>query len=172
MKWVLVLSIVAVLFFLLSWWGAKPIYYRHVAPEGFSEFTESLLAQGGHGTLLFFRHEGSPWFVQFAKCLAPKRMIHFAFPDAPWSRDFYEPVQSALAAAGYRCGSRDTGNDRQTRRFLCIDDIWTAEQAAEIARVAFSGMGLSKDAKYTVHLEGTPSLAEWKRHVRLLKRSD
>ena len=169
LKWLLIISVVATLLFLLHRKGVKPIYYRHLSSADFLRFTTGLLSQGGHGALLFIHHEGSDRFVQFAKYLEPTRMIHFGFPDSPWSRKFYEAVKSALSAAGYRCQERVTSDDKQIPRFLYIDGLWTAEQAAAIAETAFLNMGLNADARYTIHQEGPISLAEWKRHVRLTK---
>jgi hypothetical protein len=164
MRWAIIFGLVLIGVFLFLRWSAKPIHYRHVASMDFYRFTESLFSQGGDGALLFLHHEGSDCFVQFAKYLSPKRMVHFGFPDAPWSRSYYRVVQSALTAAGFPCYEKPTKNDHGTLRFLCIDDISTAQKAAEIALVAFTAMGLGPEAKYTIYQEGLVSLKEWRRY--------
>lgn len=171
MYWLFILGLVAAGLYLFLRWGSKPIYYHHVTSTDFLRFTSGLLADGGQGALLFISHEGSNRFVQFAKYLNPKRTLYFGFPDAPWSRNVFASVQRALTSAGYRCEVRATDNDTDIPRFLCIDDIWTAEQAADIAEISFSSMGLSPDARFTIHREGPVSLQEWRWHLQRAKKS-
>ena len=162
MKWLVIIGLLAVGVYLLLRLGAKPIRYRHQTLKDIRRFTESLFAQGGDGALLFVHHEGSDRFVQFAKYLSPKRAVHFAFPDVPWSRDLYSAVRAALSDAGFACVEQ-AGSDGT--RFACIDDIPSGQRSAEIAAVAFAAMGLGTDARFTIHQEGPVSLREWKSHA-------
>ena len=162
MKWVFIIALVTAGVYFLLRLGAKPIRYRHQTLRDIQRFTESLFAQGGHGALLFINHEGSDRFVQFAKYLSPKSTVHFAFPDVPWSRDFYSSVSAALSSAGFSCIER-LGTDGT--RFVDIDDIPSGQKAADVASVAFAAMGLGADARFTIHQEGPVSLKEWKSHV-------
>ena len=170
MQWVIIIGFVMIGVYLFLRWSAKPIHYRHLTSTDFQRFTESLFSQGGDGALLFIHHEGSDRFVQFAKYLAPKRMVHFGFPDAPWSRSYYPAVQSALSAACFPCYESPTKDDYKTLRFVCIDDISSAQKAAEIALVAFTAMGLGAEATYTIHQEGLVNLKEWRRYEAARKQ--
>jgi hypothetical protein len=170
MQGVIIVGLVMIGVYLFLRWSAKPIHYRHLTSTDFQSFTESLFSQGGGGALLFIHHEGTDRFVQFAKYLSPKRMIHFGFPDAPWSRSYFPAVQNALSAAGFSCYESPTKDDHQTLRFLCIDDISTGRKAAEIALIAFTAMGLGAEATYTIHQEGSISLKEWKRYEAIRKQ--
>jgi hypothetical protein len=162
MKWLVIIGLLAAGVYFLLRLGAKPIRYRHQTLKDIQRFTESLFAQGGDGALLFIHHEGSERFVQFAKYLSPKRTVHFAFPDVPWSRGFYSAVCAALSAVGFSVVEQ-SGTDGT--RFSCIDDISSGQKAAEIASVAFTAMGLGAGARFTIHQEGPVSLKEWKSHA-------
>ena len=162
MQWAILSFLILIAAYLLYWWGAKPIHYRHQTPKDIRHFTEAFFAQGGDGALLFVHHEGSERFVQFAKYLVPKRMVHFGFPEVAWSQPHYSSVHAALTGAGFACVQQQ-GSDGT--RFLCIDDINSAEHAAEIALAAFTAMGLGMDARYTIHQAGPVSLGEWKRNA-------
>jgi hypothetical protein len=162
MEWFVIIGLLAVGVYFVLRLGAKPIRYRHQTLNDIRRFTEGLFAQGGDGALLFVHHEGSDRFVQFAKYLTPKRAVHFAFPDVPWSRDLYSAVRAALSDAGFACVDR-SGSDGT--RFACIDDIPSGQRAAEIAVVAFAAMGLGTDARFTIHQEGSVSWREWKSHA-------
>jgi hypothetical protein len=161
-KWLVIIGLIAAGVYFLLRSGAKPVRYRHQTLKDIRRFTESLFAQGGDSALLFVHHEGSERFVQFAKCVSPRRGVHFAFPDVPWSRDLYSAVGAALSDAGFACVEQ-SGSDGT--RFACIDDISNGQRAAEIAEVAFDAMGLGTDARFTIHQEGPVSLREWKNHA-------
>src|SRR5262245_34545701 len=155
---------------LLYWYGSRPIYYRGQPRDSIERFVRDLIAQGGDGSLLIICHEGSDRFVQFAKYIisAQKRNLRFGFPDAPWSRNYFEPVKEALLAEGFLC-SEEHMAESDVRRFLVVDNIRTSSDASQIAAIAFSAMGLDADATYAVNFEGPVSLAEWKRYVQLLR---
>jgi hypothetical protein len=167
MKWLAVVSLVLIAAYLLLRWGIRPIRYRDLTSKDFPRFTDSLISQGGDGALLFIRHDGSERFVQFAKHLSPMPTIHFGFPDAPWSRNYFSTVHDSLCAADFRCYERSTPDTADVPRFLCIDEINSPTEATEIARVAFSAMGVDDHATYTIHQEGPVSLAEWRRYKLL-----
>jgi hypothetical protein len=162
MKWAAVILLLAIAGYLLFRWGSKPIHYRHMTTADFPRFTKSLISQGGDGALLFICHEGSERFVQFAKYLFPARELHFGFPDAPWSRNYFRLVEAALTDAGFSCIHRATGDDGAVRSFLCIDRISSPEDGARIATIAFGAMGLGTEALYAIHKEGPVSGKEWK----------
>lgn|GEM_PF-6900271 len=163
MKWLLIIAAIVLVAYLLFLRRPKPIRYRGLTAADLPRWLESLMSQGGDGALLFIHHEDSDRFVQFAKYLAPRRTVCFAFPDAPWSRSYYSAVAAALAEAGFQTYEQSTGEDT-TPRFLRVDDIWTAQNGAEIAATAFQAMGVAANATYTIYQEGAVSFSEWKRY--------
>ncbi len=163
MKWLLIIAAIVLIAYLLLFRRMKPLRYRGQTAANFPRFIESLMSQGGDGALLFIYHEDSNRFVQFAKYLAPRRNICFAFPDASWSRPYYSAVATALAETGFQTYEQSTG-ETTTPRFLRVDDIWTVQSGAEIAATAFQAMGVAANATYTIYQEGPASFSEWKRY--------
>src|SRR5882762_3616892 len=111
----------------------KPKYYRGITRDAFPKFINGMMVQGGDGSLLFFEHEGSDRFLQFAKYIeSPSgRNLHFGFPLAPWSTAYYATLKAKLTAAGFRCSEKETG-EGEVERFLCVDYLESADEAARL----------------------------------------
>jgi hypothetical protein len=106
---------------------------------------------------MFIEHAGSVRFVQFAIRNNSHIILHFGFPDAPWSREYFAPVMKQLQTL--KINYNITTCEGPTRRFLEVylsldDQAKTASVGAQIARVAFEVMGLTESARFKIHYEG------------------
>jgi hypothetical protein len=108
---------------------------------------------------MFIEHEGSDRFVQFAKYQLDnsRTILHFGFPDAPWSRQYFDAIVKVLEKLDV--GHKITTGEAQIHRFvevdLALDDIEnTVSIGARIAKAAFEVMGLSENARFKIHYRG------------------
>jgi len=124
----------------------------------------------GNGFLLFFEHEGSDRFLQFAKYIEGQNRtnLHFGFPLATWSAIYYDQLKEKLVAEGFNCDERETGEEVVTR-FLCVDHIRDGQEAGRLASLALEVLGIDKRDKFTAHYEGPLSLEECKRYEKARK---
>ena len=111
---------------------------------------------------MFIHHDDSERFLQFAKCRSNQgqMFLHFGFPDAPWSRQYFESIVKMVQTSGITYNI--TPVEGLVRRFLEIDfsteDPTKAITAAAcIARAAFEAMGLNKSARFKIHYRGSLS---------------
>lgn len=158
-----VIALIFVLLVIFLWWIQRPLYYRRVKPEEFGRFLRDFLNQGADGSLLFIQHEASPKFVQFAKYCSDQRqtILHFGFLDAPWSREYLDPLAKKFQTLGI--DFKITTGEGLIHRFLEIDlekeDLENKiSKGAHIARVVFEVMGLSENDSFKVHFEGDLSV--------------
>ncbi len=155
--WFVIASIIIILFIVLIWWIQHPLYYRNVKSEGFEKYLKNFLSQCADGSLMFIEHAGSVRFVQFAIRNNSHIILHFGFPDAPWSREYFAPVMKQLQTL--KIDYNVTTCEGPTRRFLEVylsldDQAKAASVGAQIARVAFEAMGLTESARFKIHYEG------------------
>jgi hypothetical protein len=159
--WVLVL----VGYLLFVYWGSKPVYHRDRTMAELGPLMDAVL-QAGVGSVMIVQHESSERFVQFAQRSEVLGVNHlvFGFPDAPWSRRYFEPVAEHLDRNGIQYRIVETGEE-PTRRFIKVDIEGSSDtardRATDVARVAANAMGLPAEAKFTVHVDGTSDHARW-----------
>ena len=168
--WLILITLIVTGGLLVMRWLKKPILYRGVTAEAFPKFIDGMMAQGGNGFLLFFEHEGSDRFLQFAKYIEGQNRtnLHFGFPLAPWSAIYYDQLKEKLVAEGFTCDERETGEEVVTR-FLRVDYIRDGQEASRLASLAIEVLGIDKRDKFTAHYEGPLSLEEWKRYEKARK---
>lgn len=144
---------------LLGWWwffrSAKPYRHRHLTMGRFRWLLDALADTMEDGSVLVIEHEGSDRFIQFVKYeRSAGTVLGFAFPDAPWSRPYFEPLRTALAERGVDYSVSET-SDEATSRFLeveCSRD--PIASALELAQIAVSVMGLRDDDRFCAYLKG------------------
>jgi hypothetical protein len=136
----------------IRWLGRQPVYHRGKQPAEFSRFIATLQSESPDGAVLVVEHEGTKRFVQFAKYVEEPadRAVTLGFPDAPWSRAFYEPVREQLTAAGFEV-SESFGTGTVVPRFLDVAGLEAPERAAEAAVLAFAAMGIGHEATFTLY---------------------
>ena len=116
--------------------------------------------------MLIIEHEGSERFIQFAQRYEVLGVdeILFGFPDAPWSRQYFDVVTAWLTSKEMPFVIRETGEET-TRRFAEVvvrgDAASVTGEVLTLATAASEAMGLDKDALFTVHLEGYNDHARW-----------
>lgn len=105
--------------------GRKPVRHKGVYPDRIGRFLEVLLRRGYNGGVAVFEvneRRRQRRFIQFVKYIRrPGEIgIAFAFPNAPWSREYVEPVRAMLAASGVAATASATGRD-DTTEFVNAD---------------------------------------------------
>jgi hypothetical protein len=144
-----------------SWFyfGNQIVYHRNLTTERFPWLIAGLATQMKDGGVLVIQHEGSPRFVQFVlSCSNPREAcLGFGFPDAPWSRPYFEPVRNALTDLGYMIHESPTG-DLSVSRFLELEipgplEAWQTA-GSQVAAAAFQAMGVPSTDTFVAHLEG------------------
>lgn len=148
----------------IVWWARRPLYHRGVKPRDFQKFLGVLVTDSVDGSLLFIQHEGSEKFVQFAKYgdNQQQSVLRFGFPDAPWSRQYFEPMVEMFKKMGIPFDIVTTGEEL-VRRFLEInlkdENIESkTSKATQIAMLAFEVMGLTECDTYKVNFEAKLSI--------------
>ncbi|BCW93938.1 MAG: hypothetical protein KatS3mg007_1832 [Thermoanaerobaculum sp.] len=151
--------IAAIIVLLLVWlffWPSgrrrtKAVPIRQLRPH-----LEFLLRIAKEGSFLIFQDQKSSRFVQFRKASDGKEgdFLALDFPDAPWSRCYFEGVARALKQYGVRYAFAPT-ESLEIPRFLQVERIATVDEAQEIAELIFRELGLEEDAKVDVVLQVT-----------------
>jgi hypothetical protein len=123
-----------------------------------------LLHQGGHGGVLLIQHEDSSKFVQLMKRGrgSMDNYIHFGFPDAEWSRTYFDPLQSRLSDSGFQ-PSVVQAHEKGVRRFLVVNAL-NPEDAAQVASIAAAIMGI-ENGSFTIHYDGPGNSPEETREL-------
>lgn len=160
MSWALI--ILGVLTAAGGWWwfyqSKKPYYHRNLKSDRFAWLLKGLADTMRQESVLMIEHQGSDRFIQFIKSGSPSgECLGFAFPDAPWSRNYFDPLVAALSKEGFAVAVSETGDD-QVPRFIEVelhgsqaDQIDLALRVAETARQV---MSLGKDELFTAHFRG------------------
>ncbi len=160
MWYVIILIIILMVTFI--WLGRRPVYHRNIKSEEFEKYLRALLSECADGSLMFIDHEGSERFLQFAKYRSNQgqTILHFGFPDAPWSRQYFESIVKLFQTSGITYNI--TPGEGLVQRFLQTD-LTTEDPkkaittAAFIARATFGAMGLSESSRFKIHYRGNLS---------------
>jgi len=156
--WYLI-ALFVVLLIIVIWWMRRPLYHRNIKSEEFKKYLGGFLSQCSEGSLMFIEHEDSDRFVQFAKYQLDnsRTILHFGFPDAPWSRQYFDTIVNMLQTLDI--SHKITTGEAQIQRFvevdLVLDDLEnTVSIGARIAQATFEVMGLTENARFKIHYRG------------------
>lgn len=149
----------------LGWWllePVTPIYYRGRHQADLPGFFQSLFMFMREGSVVEVQLESSPCHLRLRKVyLADRRHgLRLEIPDVPAAEVYAGRVREMLAAAGFDCirpKPLDPLWPAQGRILFAVDQL-TAIDAFRAAEVMREAMGLEQDARYTMHIAGTPSL--------------
>ncbi len=150
-------------FLAFCWLGNKPALHRGKTLLDLPNFIGSFVHQMSDGSLLFLEPDGTDFFLQF-KLLRVARAssrIEFAFPNAPWSRQYFKAVHGLLVEAGHSPDTVSTNSREQseTTEFIIIRFAGNRnsleQQALTIATATFEALGLPLDHPFTAHYEGS-----------------
>ncbi len=157
MIWIIISIVLGIILFI--WYMRRPYYHRGVKQNELERFIRGLMDQCDDGSLLFIEHENSDRFIQFAKYETKKigTILHFGFPDAPWSREYFKRMVIELQDAGMDYSIQSTGEE-SVRRFIDVDIEATKinsieKRGAKLAQIAFRAMGLGQNEKYRVRYD-------------------
>ena len=162
MLYVIILGLLIFLFFIFIWWGNKPIYYKNVQTNEFEKYVKAFLNQSKTGSLIFIQHESSDRFVQFAKYESKdlRPILNFGFPDAPWSRTYFDNVLVMLQENHIDYETMKA--ERMVNQFIYVNIAsdnadYAAKTATNLAIKVFKAMDLDEEAHYRISFKATVS---------------
>jgi hypothetical protein len=159
----IVLVVLIALGYLAFWWfGRKPYYHKNQTIENLPKFIGSLVHQMVEESLLFLDADNTVFFLQFKllRVTQDSSEIEFMFPNATWSRDFFEILKNRLFILGYNPEVVETTDNEaeEIKTVLFVRFSGTRkkleDQALAIASTAFSVLGLDVKHPLTIHYEG------------------
>ena len=162
------------------WWAAgllvaywllrptKPIYYRDQKQSALPRFMESVVMSLRVGGVIHVQHEGSPRQLRLRKLPLPagRDGIRLELPSGTGTEERESNVREALAVAGFTCFAPPI-LDRlwpAQERLLFVTDALTPIDAQRAAEASLAALGLEPDARYTIHMLGTPSISATRKY--------
>jgi len=145
-----------------AWWwfhqSKKPFHHRDVRREKFAWLLKGLAETMKKESVLVIQHQCSDRFIQFVKSESPSGpSLGMAFPDAPWSREYFESLREALSEDGFFVAVTETG-DHRVPRFLEVEFqgplAGQIGHALRAAALACHAMHLDEDETFTAHFRG------------------
>ncbi len=131
----------------------RPLRHRVKNLDEFERFLEGLIVQGSEGSILIVEDKKTKKFVQFVKLgKSKKAKLHFGFPDAPWSKRYFQRVEDAFKKRNIQYTINPTGEDVVTR-FLDVD-IFEINKGVEIAKIAFHAMDIPASGHFQAYYAG------------------
>ncbi|KDA52861.1 hypothetical protein EG19_09390 [Thermoanaerobaculum aquaticum] len=152
----LIAALVILTLLLLFFWPAGRARFRNVLIRDLRRHLEFLLKVTRDGSFLILEDGKSSRFLQFRKATDNKGggFLVLDFPDAPWSRCYFEGIARALTDHGVNFTMVET-ESLECPRFLEVQNIVSAEEAHEIAKILFRELGFAEDAKVNVLLHAS-----------------
>src|SRR5262247_3893045 len=153
----------------LLWRPAPPIYYRGRHQADLPRFIQSVFMLLRPGSVIHIQHEGSSRRLRLRKVVLPddRDGIRLELPGGAGADAYEGAARVALMAASFACNPPpplDRLWPAQEPALLIVDSLSAVEafRAFEVARAA---MGLDQEARYTIHMEGPPSVAATKKYL-------
>ena len=147
----------------------KPIYYRGQHQADVPRFIQSIFQLLRPGAVVQLAHEGSARRLRLRKIyLEGKRHgVRLELPNFTDADHHVERMRNDLASAGFHSGMPgpiDPLWPAQDPALLIVDELSAVDafRAMEVARAA---LGLDQEARYTIHMEGTPSLTAMREYL-------
>ena len=147
----------------------KPILYRGKHQADVPGFIQSIFQLLRPGAVVQLAHEGSARRLRLRKIyLAGKRHgVRLELPNFAGADHYVDRMRNDLATAGFHSrmpGPIDPLWPAQDPALLVVDELsaFDAFRAMEVARAA---LGLDQEARYAIHMEGTPSLMAMREYL-------
>ncbi len=131
-------------------WMNRPVRQRINNLDELKRFLKNLIGEFIEGSVLIVEDRKTKRFIQFAK--RAKVILHFGFPDAPWSRNYFKRVEDVFKKNNIQYTINTTGENVVTR-FLDIEII-KIDEGVEIAKKAFSAMDIPKNGNFRAYYKG------------------
>ena len=155
MTYFLCLALALVVIMLLWKRAKKPFMHKNISQQDLGTFLEVLLFRGYDRGRLFIRIPNDIRFLQFSKYIDKHSSVglHFDFPLADWSRNYYERLKIALANAGFQFEIKPTGDDR-IREFIVVELRQNLESALSLALLVLQDIyGLNQNDPIELYFE-------------------
>ncbi len=144
---------------LIVFLARRPHYHKNIKWDDFKRFLNELIGKCVDGSLLIIKHEPTKSFIQFAihSTSNSSQLLHFAFPDAPWSREYVNPLKESLIESGYEFKVRKTDSKFVTQ-FIEVDLLGKPDEllleGEKIAHLALKVLGLNEENVFRLHFDG------------------
>jgi len=165
MSTILIIALIVVFIIIGFKWMSRPLRHHIKNLDELKLFFEGLIAQCTVGSILIVEDKKTKRFIQFAK--RAKVILHFGFPDAPWSRKYFKRVEDAFKKNNIQYTINQTGEDVVTK-FLDIEFV-EIDKGVEIAKIAFHAMDIPSSGHFRAYYEGDLSKETIKESLDLLK---
>ena len=131
-------------------WMNRPVRQRINNLNELERFLKNLIGEFTDGSVLIVEDRKTKRFIQFAK--KAKVILHFGFPDAPWSRKYFTRVEDAFKKKNIQFTINPTGEEIVTK-FLDIE-ISKIDKGVELAKTAFSAMDIPASGHFRAYYKG------------------
>jgi len=148
-------------------WIVARITIGNVDSSAFQQGLRRLAGSMRNGSAVEIYHRGSRAFVRVRRCGEEPRgvVLRVEVPRASWS----EPYAAEITAAAEGLGVEPIDLSEQPAVLLAFDtyapavrDYAAGTHAARLAQAVFAALGVPKEARYRMRLEGDPSSRVWR----------
>lgn len=165
-RWLLVPGGLLLLYWLLQ--PARPLYYHGQHQSDLPLFMQSAFMLLRPGAVVHIQHEGSARRLRLRKITLPGDHdgVRLDLPRGVSGDEHESMVRAALLAAGFHVGVAPTVDRLWPSRDLAhlVVDGLSAIDAFRAFEVARRAMGLDQEARFTMHIERTPSLSAGRKY--------
>jgi hypothetical protein len=151
MSTVLLIVVAGILVYLFLFRPAPPWVLKKVKLSQLEPTFRFVIERMAKGTVVIIEEPRTRNFVQFYKDASDSGdpALVFSFPDAPWSRSYFETLLKDVASRGV--AHRIVGTPTlETPRFLELPGITSAAHALEVARWGLENIGVDVDSELRV----------------------
>jgi len=155
MTYFLCLALALVVIMLLWKRAKKPFMHKNISQQDLGTFLEVLLFRGYDRGRLFIRIPNDIRFLQFSKYIDKDSSVglHFDFPLAEWSTNYYGPLKIALANAGFLFDIKPTGDGR-IPEFIVVELKQNSKSALTLALLVLQDIyGLNENDPIELYFE-------------------
>lgn len=152
--WVFALIALLILIYLLLPGGRRRS--RNIPFQKLRQYFDFLLRYAMDGSFVIIGSRGFSRFVQFRKETGADGhgILTLDFPDAPWSRPYFEPVATVLRQKGISFTAVPT-DSLECRQFLVVTNIRNELEAESLAKLILRELGFEENDTFDVLLQLT-----------------
>jgi hypothetical protein len=155
MSTVLLIVVAGILVYLFLLRPAPPWVLKKVKLSQLEPTFLYVIERMAKGTVVIIEEPRTRNFVQFYKDTSDTGdpALVFSFPDAPWSRFYFETLLRDVTSRGVAHRIVDTPT-LETPRFLELPGITSAAHALEVARWGLENIGVDVNSELRVIIKG------------------
>jgi hypothetical protein len=173
LAWMLTWLLVAVGIYGVYWLflrPATPIFYRNQHQSDAPRFVQSMFISLRPESVAHFEIENTRlrFRIRTIRLATDELGIRLEIPDSEDMRAMAGAIRARLERVGFACVPRpqlDRLSPAQDAPLL-VTGALEASEAVRLVEAAREGMNLGPDTRYTIHMDGIPSIAATKEYYR------